>query len=69
MGSSDLAGEAVELAAGVVSPIDHGVVVAVEVGGPPALEHADVKADLVVGDVEPAGGLELLERAVDVASA
>ena len=61
-------GKAVELAAGGVAPVDHGVVVAVAVGVPPAAEDLAVHGQVITDDVEVSGCGEGVERGIDVAS-
>src|SRR5690606_31966107 len=65
--SSEEVGEAVELAAGAVAPIDHRVLEADSVGVPPAAEDVAVHGEVVADDVEVPGGGEQVERFVDVA--
>jgi len=62
-------GEAVELSSGGVALVDHGVVVAVAVGVPPAAEDVAVHGEVVVDDVEVTGGLETVEGVVDASFA
>ena len=66
-GLEEPVGEPVELAAHGVAAVDHGVVVAGLVGGPPAVEDLAVEVELVVDDVEVSGGVEVVERVGDVA--
>ena len=61
--------EAVELASGGVASVDHGVVQPVTVGVPPAAEDVAIHGEVVVYDVEVAGGFEVGERFVDAALA
>ncbi len=48
---SEEVGEAVELSAGAVAPVDHGVVVTGSVGVPPAAEDLAVHREVVGDDV------------------
>ncbi len=66
---TELVGEAVQLAAGGVAPVDHRVVVAFVVGVPPAGEDVPVHGEVVVDDVEVPGPLEVIEGVVDPAVA
>ncbi len=65
MDAAEEVGEAVELLAGGVAPVDHGVVETVLVGVPPAAEDVAVHLEVVAHDVEVPGGGEPVERFVD----
>ncbi len=65
VGPTEVVGEAVELAAGGVAAVDHGVVGPVAVAVPPAAKDVPVHGEVVADDVEVAGGGEVVEGVVD----
>ncbi len=58
-------GEPVELSPGGVALVDHGVVLTVAVGVPPAAEDVAVHVHVVADDVEVPGRFESVECIVD----
>src|SRR4029453_10544375 len=58
-GLEELVREPVELAAHGVAPVDDGMRPAGLVGGPPAREGLAVEVELVIDDVEVAGGVQV----------